>query len=53
MKRGAIMFSSMGYHTLAISMGLTQAEADMLLNDFKTFLPLNHMHVLTLQMFAF
>ena len=37
MKRGAIMFSSMGYHTLAISMGLTQAEADMLLNDFKKY----------------
>ena len=31
------MFSSMGYHTLAISMGLTQAEADMLLNDFKKY----------------
>lgn len=37
MKRGAIMFSSMDYHTLAISMGLTQAEADMLLNDFKKY----------------
>lgn len=31
------MASSLGYHTFAISMSLTQAEADMLLNDFKKY----------------
>ena len=31
------MFSSLGYHTFAISMNLTQAEADMLFRDFKKY----------------
>ena len=31
------MFSSMGYHTFAISMSLTQEEADLLFKDFKRY----------------
>lgn len=31
------MASSIGYHTFAISMSLTQAEADTLFNDFKKY----------------
>lgn len=31
------MRTSIGYHTFAISMSLTQAEADVLLKDFKKY----------------
>ncbi len=37
LERGSQMFSSVGYHTFAISMNLIQKEADRLFEDFKKY----------------